>query len=317
MTSPALAAVQQARQRIRGIAVRTPLIRCAGADTPFDLHLKLESLQPIGSFKLRGAANAITATDRDALAAGVYTASAGNMAQGVAWCARELTVPCTVIGPERAPDTKVAAVKRLGANVMKVPFDEWWQVIVDHHRDGVAGLFVHPFEDPAVMAGNGTIALEIIEDLPDVDVIVVPWGGGGLACGIAAAAREVNPGIRVYAVEPETAAPLAASFAAGKASSITATQSFVDGIGGKSVSPRMFELARELLAGTLTVSLPAVADAVRLLVERNHLVAEGAGAAAVAAAMAHDLRAKRVVAIVSGGNIDTSRLATILKGDVP
>ena len=252
-----------------------------------------------------------------ALADGVYTASAGNMAQGLAWGARELGVRCRVIVPETAPQTKIAAIERLGGQVMKVPFDAWWQTMTDHQYPGVEGLFIHPFADPAVMAGNGTIGLEILEDAPDVEAIVVPYGGGGLSCGIASSVRARRPAVRVYAAEVETSAPLAAALAEGRPTPISSTPSFVDGIGGKSVFAEMWPMAHELLAGSVVSSVVQIADAVRLLAERNRVVAEGAGAASVAAALQGSIDAKTIVCVISGGNIDSDVLATILRGEFP
>ena len=281
------------------------------------IHLKLENLQPIGSFKLRGAANALAAMPREDLTRGVYTASAGNMAQGLAWAARALGVPAAAVVPETAPQTKLAAIERLGARTVKAPFDRWWQVMVEHHHPDLDGLFVHPFADRAVMAGNGTIALEILEDLPEVATVLVPWGGGGLACGIAATLAALKPAARVFACEVETATPLAASLAAGRPVDVDYRPSFVDGIGAKGVMAEIWPLAERLLAGSCVVSLADTAAAVRLLVERHRVVAEGAGAVALAAALAgRDLQGP-VVAIVSGGNIDSGKLATILGGSVP
>jgi threonine dehydratase len=305
-----------ARERMAGIAVRTPVMRFE-SDGAGELYLKLENLQPIGSFKLRGAANAITLARDRVLAHGVYTASAGNMAQGVAWCARDLGVRCRVIVPDHAPRTKTDAIERLGGEVIKRPFDEWWQTLVNHGYPGMDGLFVHPFADDAVMAGNGTIALEILEDLPDVDVILVPYGGGGLSCGIAAIARELNPGVRIYAVEVETAAPLTASLAAGKPTPVSYTRTFIDGMGSGAVFEEMWPLAQSLLAGTIVVSVAQIAAAVRLLAERCHVVAEGAGAASLAAALKADFNGKRVACVLSGGNIDMEKLAVILNGNIP
>jgi threonine dehydratase len=312
-----LAAIEAARGRLQGIAVRTPLVRLGLPDAVPKILLKLENLQPIGAFKLRGAVNAMALAGAKALANGVYTASAGNMAQGVAYGARQLGVRCTVIVPETAPQTKIAAIERLDGEVVKVSFDAWWQTMLDHHYPGIDGLFIHPFADPAVMAGNGTIGLEILEDAPDVEAVLVPFGGGGLSCGIASAMRAIRPDVRVYAAEVETAAPLTASLAAGKPTAIPTTPSFVDGIGGKGVFAEMWPMARELLAGSVTASVAEIAAAVRLLVERNRVVAEGAGAAPVAAAVRGGVDAKTIVCIISGGNIDTSVLATILSGEVP
>jgi threonine dehydratase len=316
LAPPTLDDVLGARERLRGVAVRTPLVRLGHDVEGAEIHLKLECLQPIGSFKLRGAANAIALAPRADLAAGVWTASAGNMAQGVAWCARRAGVPCTVVVPEHAPDTKVHAIERLGGRVERVPFEDWWRILVERGREGMAGVFVHPVSDPRVIAGNGTVGLEILDDLPDVDAIVVPYGGGGLSCGIATAVRARRPECRVLAAEVETAAPLAASLAAGEMTSVAYVPSFVDGIGATSVLAEMWPLARELLAGSVVVSLREVADALRLLLERNRVLAEGAAAAAVAAALRSG-EAGKVVAVVSGGNIDLAVVARILAGELP
>jgi threonine dehydratase len=311
-----LAEIRAARERIADAALRTPLVRL-DIDGPAQIHLKLECLQPIGSFKIRGASNRMALASRAELERGVWTASAGNMAQGVAWNARRLGIPCAVVVPEGAPATKLAAIERLGSRIVAVPHDEWFDTFRTRRRDGMEGLFVHAFSDDAVMAGNGTIGLEILEDLPDVDAVVVPFGGGGLSCGIASALRALRPEVKVFAAEVATAAPLAASLAKGEATSIDHIRSFVDGIGGPRVFPEMFALARELLAGSLVSSLAEVAAAVRLLVERAHVVAEGAGAASVAAAVAGRAGSGKVVCVVSGGNIDIAALRTILAGGVP
>jgi threonine dehydratase len=309
--------VRAARERLKGAVLRTPLVRLSVDDAPAEIHLKLECLQPIGSFKLRGAGNALLAADPGRLREGVYTASAGNMAQGVAWWARRLGVPCTAIVPEHAPETKLRAIERLGGRVVKVSFERWWQVLVERSYPGMQGVFVHPVSDGAVMAGNATIGLELLEDLPDVDAVLVPFGGGGLSCGIASALRAMAPGVRVFACEVESAAPLSASLRAGAPLGIQAVPSFVDGIGGRSVLEEMWPLARVLLDASLVVTLDAVASAIRLLAERNRVVAEGAGATPVAAALAGLGGSGRVACIVSGGNIDAAKLAAILQGQVP
>ena len=227
-------------------------------NAPAEIYLKLENLQPIGSFKLRGAGNAMALAPASELAKGVYTASAGNMAQGVAWNARRLGIDCQVIVPEHAPETKLTAIRRLGGQIAKVPFDRWWQVIVSGEFEGLDGFFIHPVSNRHVIAGNGTIGLEILQDLPDVDAVIIPYGGGGLSGGIASALRALKPEARVYAVEVETAAPLAASLAAGHPVEVEYRPSFVDGIGGKSVLPEIWPLARDLLDGALLVSLDEV-----------------------------------------------------------
>ena len=317
LEAPPLADILAARERLQGVALRTPLVRLGVDDAPAEIWLKLENLQPIGSFKIRGAGNAMRLAPRAALEKGVVTASAGNMAQGVAWNARALGVACDVVVPDQAPQTKLDAIARLGGRITKVPFDEWWRAIVERRHPGLDGFFVHPVSDPAVIAGNGTVALEILEDLPGVDAIVVPFGGGGLSCGIAAATRALAPRVAVWAAEVATAAPFAASLAAGGARAISHTPSFVDGIGGRSMLEEMWPLARDLLAGSQVVSLEDIAAAIRRLVERNHVVAEGAGAASVAAALAGRIAGERVVCVVSGGNLDPSKLARILAGEMP
>ena len=315
---PTLDDVRAARERIADVALRTPLVKLH-ADAPAEVWFKLENLQPIGSFKLRGATNAMRLLPPDRLRRGVYTASAGNMAQGVAWSARLLGTPCDVVVPERAPQTKLAAIERLGARTTKLPFDRWWQVLVEHVYEPMKDrAFIHPVSDDAVIAGNGTIGLEILEDLPDVDTVVVPYGGGGLSCGIAAAVRALRPDVGVYAAEVETAAPFAASLAAGgPQAGVPYTPSFVDGIGATSVLAEMWPLTSTLLAGSLVSSLADVAAAVRLLAERARVIAEGAGAAAVAAAVAGRAGGGKVVCVVSGGNIDLAKLAVILEGGLP
>jgi threonine dehydratase len=309
--------IEEARERIKGTVLRTPLVRLNVDDAPADIFLKLENLQPTGSFKVRGASNAIALAGADAKKRGVYTCSAGNMAQALAWQARQNKIPCSVIVPDNAPETKLAAIRRFGAKIIQASFDDVWKVVVTHRYPPLdASVFIHPFADIRMMAGNGTAGLEILEDLPDVESVVVPFGGGGLSVGIASAIREKSPQTRVYAVEPETAAPLSASFAAGSAQEIDRVPSFVDGIGGKSVLPEMWERARNLLL-PLVVSLPEIAAAIKLLIERNRIVAEGAGAAGVAAAITGKAGSGKIVCIVSGGNIDSSKLVKIIAGGIP
>jgi threonine dehydratase len=303
--------VRAARERIAETVTRTPLIRL-NVDGPAEIYLKLENLQPIGSFKIRGATNAIQLLSPDALARGVYTASAGNMAQGVAWGARELGIPCTVIMPDSAPRTKLDAVARLGAAILKVPYNEWWQVLSDHGRQGMVGTFIHPVADRAVMAGNGTIGLEIVEDLPDVDAVLVPFGGGGLVTGVATAVRAVAPNARVFGCEVETATPLQSALEAKQPVIVERTPSFVDGIGGRGVLDEVWPLVSSLIDGALVSSLAETRNAVRLLADRARIVAEGAGAASVAPALAERAGRGKIACVVSGGNLDLSVLAEIL-----
>jgi threonine dehydratase len=311
-----LSAIEDARRRIAGAALRTPLVRLNCPDAPADIYLKLENLQPTGSFKVRGAANAMARLPAEQLRRGVLTASAGNMAQGVAWRARELGVPCTVVAPDTAPAVKLDAVRRLGGRVIPVPFDRWWQTFQERAYPGVDATFLHAFDDPDVMAGNGTIGLEIVEDLPDVSAVVIPWGGGGLTCGIASAVRAKRPACRLYAAEVATAAPLAASLAAGAPAVVGHRPSFVDGIGSKTVFPQMLDRARPLIDGSLVAELAEVAAAVRLLAERNRVIAEGAGACPVACALAGKAGGGKAVCVVSGGNIDLKTLCEV-SGQAP
>ena len=286
-------------------------------DAPCEIWLKLECLQPIGSFKLRGATSAIRQAGPDEWSAGVWTTSAGNMAQGVCWVARELGVPATVVAPDHAPRGKLEAIARLGGEVILVPFDTWWETMERGSYPGLEGLFVHPVLDERVMAGNGVIGLELAERLDGIDTVLVPWGGGGLTCGIASALAAVSPATRVIACEPATGAPLTASLAAEESTQVEYTASFVDGAGSKALLPAMWERARTLVAGAVALPLADVADAVRVLAARGHVVAEGAGALSLAAALGGHAGDGRVVCIVSGGNIDMDRLTAILAGDLP
>jgi len=303
----ALDEIRAARERIGDAVLRTPLVR-------FDerIWLKLESLQPIGSFKLRGALNAV----RSAPPQDVVTASAGNMGQGVAWAARENGVRARIVAPENAPRAKLDAVERFGGEVILVSHEAWWQAMVDRRYEGVEGMFVHPVEDERVMAGNGTIGLELCEQLDEFDTVVIPWGGGGLTSGIASAVKQLRPGARVVTAEPETAAPLAAALRAGEPVEIDFRASFVDGAGGRALLPTMWPRAQELVDEAVAVPIADVEDAVRLLATRTRVVAEGAGALALAVALKRD---DRCVCIVSGGNIDAAVLARILeqRGQTP
>jgi threonine dehydratase len=314
---PSLEEIVAARARIAGLIIRTPLVRLNVPDAPAEIWLKLENLQPVCSFKIRGAANAILKLPPAKLARGVYTASAGNMAQGVALTARQLGIPCRVVVPDRAPKTKVDAITRLGAEIITTSYDEWWQVMVDHHYEGVPGEFIHPVANPDVIAGNATVALDIVEDLPDVETVLVPYGGGGLSCGIASALRAMAHPASVIPCESESAGPYAASLAAGRAVSVVPKPSFVDGIGGKAVLPEMWPMARSLMPRSLVSSLPDIAAAIKIIAERNRVIAEGAGAAPVAVALSGRAGAGRIVCVISGGNIDIAPLRVILDGGVP
>ncbi len=313
----AIEEIVAARERIAGAAVRTPLVRLEVEDAPAEIWCKLETLQPINSFKIRGAANAVRSADPQLVGRGLVTASAGNMAQGVAWIARELGVPATIAVPDHAPQAKLDAIARLGGRVLALPYADWWECIVRSRVEGVDGLFVHPVSDPAVMAGNGTIGLEILEDLPDVDAVLIPYGGGGLATGIASALRARRPQTRIYTVEPETGAALAAAHRAGEPVDFDYRASFVDGSGSRRVLDAMWPRVEAVIDDALVASLAETAEAVRTLARRLRVIAEGAGALAPAAALAGRAGGGRVVAVVSGGNIDFATLARILEGESP
>ena len=306
----AIERIRRAQEVIAGIAVRTPLVRFQG-DSGADIYLKLENLQPIHSFKLRGALALVDSLSPSALDDGILTASAGNFAQAAAWVARERGVACRVVVPDSAPQTKLDAIHRLGGETIPVSFDAWWQCMTERRFRDLPGVFLHPVEHEALMAGNGTIGLEVLEDLPDVDNVLVPWGGGGLVTGIASALRQEKPAVRIYGAEVASAAPLTASLAAGKPVVVERKPSFVDGIGSTQLLPSMWPYAQELLDGSFVATPERVAEAVCLILERNRVVAEGAGATALAVALDEALPGT-TVCVVSGGNLDGSVLAQLL-----
>ena len=313
-------AVRDAATAVYGGAIRTPLLR---VDMPssgapgLQLYLKLEVLQPIGSFKIRGAFNVIRQLTPDQLADGVWTVSAGNAALGVAYAARQVGARCTVMVMDTAPQTKVDAITRLGAAIVRASYDECWRTVVQHSSDRMRGYFVHPFDDDRFIAGNATAGLEILEDLPDVNAVVAPVGGGGLLAGLSAALSALKPDAALYGAEPETAAPLHASLAAGRPVYFENwLASFVDGAGGKSVLETMWPLLRNV-RGSIVVTLDEVARAIRLTAERAHVIAEGAAGCAVAAALSGRTGAGKVVAVLSGGNIDLPRFAQVTGVQTP
>jgi threonine dehydratase len=310
--------IKAARERISEDIIRTPLVRLNVDDAPAEIYLKLENLQPIRSFKIRGASNAMRLLDKELLKDGVWTASAGNWAQGLAWTAKKSGIRCTIILPTHVPEAKLDKIIQLGAEVIKVPADKFFDIFVTKTYEGMEGTFVHAFSDPAVMAGSGTIGIEILEDLPDVDTILTPWGGGGLTCGVASAIRETKPDTKIYACEIETCTPLTTSYRSGKAATnISYTHSFVDGIGGPMILPEMWQLAQTLIEGTTVVSLKETVEAIRTLAEWNCVIAEGAGAVPVAAALSGKAGSGKVACVVSGGNIDQDKLVKIFQGQVP
>jgi threonine dehydratase len=307
--------ILQAQRRLRQAIMRTPLVRLDEVEGA-EIYLKLENLQPTGSFKLRCAGNAILGLNPSELQQGVWTASAGNMALGVAWFARELEIPCTLLVPADAPPAKLDAIAALGGRIIKIPFAEYQQVQKNHAYPGIKGILIHPFGDPMVMAGSATIALEILEDLPEVNTVLAPFGGGGMSCGIASALQALKPGTKVYACEVETATPLTVSLAAGSPQTVNFSPSFISGIGAPFVFPEMWSLAQSLLAGSLVVSLAQVRAAIRKLFEKVHIVVEGAGAVATAAAISGQSGPGKIACIVSGGNIDHTVLCSILKEEI-
>ena len=308
-----LDAITDAARHVYKAAVRTPLVRL---DLPFDasgtpapeVYLKLESLQPIGSFKIRGAWNAVRKLSPEQLKNGVWTVSAGNAAQGVAFAARLAGVPCSVMVMDTAPQTKLRSIEKLGATIVQVGYDECWKTVESHASPRMKGHFVHPFDDDDFIAGNATAGLEILEDLPDVDAVVAALGGGGLLSGIGSVMRAKKPGVRIFAAEPETAAPLDLSLKRGAPSYFEGWKpTFVDGAGGKSVLPTMWPLLKELVDGSIVMPLDDIASAMRKTAERIHVVAEGAAGTAIAAALSGRAGTGKIVAVVSGGNIDLSR----------
>jgi len=311
-------AITDAAKHVYRAAVRTPLIKLdlpfASANGPVpEVYLKLESLQPIGSFKIRGAWNAVRKLTPDQMKDGVWTVSAGNAAQGVAFAARLAGVPCSVMVMDTAPQTKLNSIERLGATIIKATYDECWRTVEAHASSRMRGHFVHPFDDDDFIAGNATAGLEILEDLPDVDAVVAALGGGGLLAGIGSVMRARKPGVRLYAAEPETAAPLELSLRRGEASRFDAWQpSFVDGAGGKSVLPTMWPLLKDLVTASIVMSLDDIASAMRRTADRVHVVAEGAGGTAIAAALSGRAGTGKIVAVVSGGNIDLSRFSELV-----
>jgi len=311
--------VRDAAETVYRAAVRTPIVRLdlPGRTGGPEIFLKLETLQPIGSFKIRGAQNAISRLSRADLADGVWTVSAGNAAQGVALAAKLAGVKCSVMVMDTAPETKLRAIERLGASIVKASYDECWRTVEQHGSSRMRGRFVHPFDDDDFISGNGTIGLEILEDLPDVDAIVAPLGGGGLLTGIGVAVKAMRPETRVYAAEPETAAPLSVSFRAGTACRFDNWQaSFVDGAGGKSVLDSMWPLLRAWVDDSVVVTLDEAARAMRSVADRVHVIAEGAAACAVAAALSQTVAAgghTKIVAVVSGGNIDLARFSELTR----
>jgi len=308
--------IEEARDRVKKTVLRTPLVKFDFASC--EIYLKLECLQPTGSFKVRGAGNAVALLTQEERARGVYTCSAGNMAQALAWHAKREGIRCTVIVPDSAPQTKLDAIRRYGAEIIQMSYEEVWQVGNDRVYTPLADrTFVHPYADPRMIAGNGTIGLEILEDLPDVKSVIVPFGGGGLFAGIACAVKAKKNSVQMFASEVKTAAPLSQSLSANRPVKIDRIPSFVDGIGGSNVAEDIWALVRPLISGSITVELVDIARAIKLLLERNRAVGEGAGASSLAAGLTGKAGSGKIVCVISGGNIDASKLSTIIEGGVP
>ena len=305
--------IQEAGQRIAGTVVRTPLIRLELGPNHPDIRLKLENLQPINAYKLRGAANAVAMLPKSERSRGVWTISAGNAGQGVAYAARQAGIPCSVVVIETAPTSKIERMEALGAKLIPVPYDVAWQALEDRAFPGVDGTFVHPFDDHNFVTGHGTLGLEILEDAPDTAAVIAGIGGGGLVVGVASAIKALKPGVKVWGAEPETAAPAALSFAKGSPQIFTDWKySFVDGAGGKSIFPRMWERVKPVVDGSIVVSLEETKKAMRLMAEKARVISEGAGALSVAAALTGKAGKGPIVAIVSGGNIDLDKFCEVI-----
>ena len=311
----ALDDIEQARERIAGAVLRTPLVRLdLGRDVP-DIRLKLENLQPTNAYKIRGAANAVARLGADERARGVWTISAGNAGQAVAFAARAAGIPCSVVAIETAPQTKLERMRALGATIVPVSYTEAWQAAEAHAFEGMEGTFIHPFDNHDFIAGHGTMGLEILEDVPDVRTVIAAIGGGGLITGVGSAIKALKPDVRVLGAEPATAAPYALSLRNGGPSKFTEWQaSFVDGAGGQSVTERMWERMQAVVDGAITVSLDQVREAMRLIAEKARVIPEGAGALALAAALTGEAGDGPIVCIVSGGNVDLKKFAELVAG---
>jgi threonine dehydratase len=317
LTLPTAEDVAAARDNIRAVALRTPLLKLSAGLPGANIYVKLENLQPLGSFKIRPAYNVLKSMDPARLRRGVLTASAGNFGQGLVFAAGSIGVPATVVVPESSAATKAKSLAELGAKVIRLPFDDWWKVLTSRSFAGEEGVFIHPVAESAVVAGNATIGAEILEDLPDVDTVVVPFGGGGLASGIGSVMRRLKPDVRMIVAESEAAQPAAAALANGGPTIVPHIQSFVDGMGSTTVLPDMWPLVRETVDQAVHASFRQIADAIRVLAGRHHVIAEAAGAASVAAALAGMAGTGNIICIVSGGNIDASKLGAILNGQSP
>ena len=317
LSAPALSEIRAAAEALAPHIIRSPLVQLKTGGRSSDIFLKLENLQAIGAFKVRPMGNVLLNADSATLQNGVYTASSGNSGLGLAWIAKELGLAATVYAPETAPPGKLTAIRKFGAEIRTLPDGKWWQIIENSGHPDDPGMYVDAVRNPSAMAGNGTIGLEIVDQAPDVETVIVPFGGGGLSCGIAAAIRALRPDTRVIVAESDAATPLTAALQAGRPETVEVKPSFISGAGAPSVLEEMWPLVRELVDDTVVVSVADVAAAMKLLFERNKIVAEGAGAIALAAALANERDWGKTVCIISGGNIDSDLLVTVLKPDSP
>ncbi len=316
LEAPNIEEIRAAETRLKGLVLHTPLIRLNYPDTGADIYLKLENLQPVGAFKIRCVGNILRSTEPEKLRDGVYTASSGNSGYALAWLARNMGLPATVYVPDSAPSGKCASMQQMGATVKPLPFADWWHIICEHQLPAEKGFYVDAVCNPAAMPGNATIGLEILRDLPDVDTIIVPFGGGGVSCGIASAVRELKPETRIFAAESEVSTPFSSALEAGQVVPVECKPSFISGIGALSMLPEMWPLARRILDGSIVSPLAKVADAVRIMFECNRVVAEGAGATSLAAALSMEADGP-IVCVITGGNIDKAHMVTILEGGIP
>ncbi len=313
LSAPALADIRSAAEDLAPYIIRSPLLELNSGGESSEIRLKLENLQAIGAFKVRPVGNVLLCADADSLQKGAYTASSGNAGLGLAWMANELELAATVYAPKSAPAGKLAAIGKLGANIRLLTEDEWWQIIVNSGHPTDPGVYVDAVRDPSAMAGNGTIGLEIIEQAPDVDTVIIPFGGGGLSCGIAAAMRAMKPDMRIIVAESDAATPLTSALQAGRPVTVEMKPSFISGAGASRVLEEMWPLVSELVDDTVVVPVDDVVNAIRLLFERSKVIAEGAGAIALAAALANDGKFGKTICVVSGGNIDPQVMAAILR----
>lgn len=308
-----LSDVDQARKNIAGTVLKTPLVRLELGNGDPDIWLKLENLQPTNAYKIRGAANAVAQLSDEERARGVWTISAGNAGQGVAYAARAAGIPCSVVAIETAPQTKLERMRALGATIVPVSYEQAWQAAEAHAFEGLDGTFIHPFDNHNFIAGHGTMGLEIVEQLPEVRTVITAIGGGGLITGVGSAVKALRPVVTVLGAEPETAAPYAYSLEQGGPSKFPDWQaSFVDGAGGKSVTARMWQRMQPIVDGTITVTLDQTGAAMRLIAEKSRTIAEGAGALALAAALTGQAGEGPIVCVVSGGNIDLAKFAELV-----